>query len=151
MSINILINMGIKLKDIHPEINMFVNDLNFFGKQLSMKGYLPANSGNASILLSSDASEQVLRKVKYQTDKISFDSLPNLKKLRRDGRTHYNVESLEKDLLKKYVEKLDERLIIITATGAKLWDIERNPDKRICIFKMSPKLDGFHIMFGNKE
>ncbi len=143
--------MDTKLIGVTPELDQFINDLGSFSRHLALKGYLPANAGNASFVMGKEGTNAVLSAFHRQTELISFEHLAELKNIRHDGRTYYNAESVPIDSIKPLIRDLAGKVVPITATGAKLWDVDRNPDKRLCLLEINQDADGFYLLFGNKE
>lgn len=139
------------LTGVHVELDEHINNLGFFGEHLGQIGLIPANGGDISILLGEKAAEAVLRKFRRQSELVLFSRLSELVHIRRDGRTHYNAESLPEEMIQSLVKPLAGRVVLVTATGTKLWDIARHPERRLCILEISDDGKGFYLLYGNHE
>lgn len=112
-----------ELTGVHPELDEHIQNLGFFGGHLGLAGVIPANGGDISILLGEEAGEAILHRFGRQNDLVLFSRLSELVRIRRDGRTHYNSESVPEEMIQDLIKPLAGRVAVITATGAKLWDI----------------------------
>ncbi len=136
---------------MHTELDRFVGDLAIFGRHLALKGIIPANAGDVSSVLSAEASKAISKQYSKQTGKLRFSRLAELRNIRRDGRNYYNAESVPDELVQPLLTEIASRVLVISATGAKLWDVERHPEKQLCLIRVTPDGRGFHILFGNEE
>ncbi|TSC55823.1 MAG: Uncharacterized protein Greene041639_497 [Parcubacteria group bacterium Greene0416_39] len=143
--------MANMLTGVHEELDEHIRNLGYFGEHLGLTGLIPANGGDISILLGEEAAEAVLRGFKPQSELILFRRLSELVHIRRDGRTHYNAESVPEEITQDLIRPLAGRVVVITATGAKLWDIARHPERRLCVLEVNPDGRGFHLLYGNRE
>lgn len=139
------------LVGVHNEVDQFVDDLAFFGEHLAAQGFLPGNGGDISCLLSLEAGAALLDRYGSSAQFFRFDDLTRLASIRADGRNYYNAESIREDLIRDHVEALAGRVLIVTATGAKLWDVARSPGRRVCVLQVSRDISGIHLLFGNAE
>lgn len=139
------------LTGIHEQIDQFIDDLGFFGTHLAYKNIIPGNVGDVSCLLTPEATEALLAIYGRSDRFFKFSNLADLLTIRNDGRNYYKAESIPESLLKEYIRPLAGRVLIITAAGAKLWDITRNPSKRLCAIQVSPNCEGIYLLYGNEQ
>lgn len=50
-----------------------------------------------------------------------------------------------------YPSEMDGRSLLITGTGTRFRDIEKNPEACLCVLRFSEKGDGYHILWGGKR
>jgi len=136
---------------IHEEIDQFVSDLTVFCRHVALRGSIPANAGDVSFLLSREAEETVLQRFDYTKTLHPFSSFSDMVEIRADGRDYFNAESFPAEVIQDHIQSLAGRLLVISATGSKLWDVERDAGKRLCIIQVSPNCDGIYVVYGNRE
>lgn len=143
--------MSVQLFGVHEEIDRFIGDLALFGKHLALRGFMPANAGDVSLVLSVEAGEIVLERFGQPKRFFPFSHLSELVEIRDDGRHYFNAESFPTEVIQGHIRPLAGRLLVITVTGAKLWDVERDAGRRLCIVEVSSECDGISIVYGNEE
>jgi len=124
----------------HPWINATIQELAHFGRALGALGCVPGNGGDVSVLIPPDVSSSLATK---ESIFVRFTDLDQLRALRGDARPYYRAQGTTFSNLDLPLDRLVGRMILTTTSGAKMWDLDRAPQRHFCIITVQEK--GFHL------
>jgi rhamnulose-1-phosphate aldolase len=134
------------LRGCHPWLDNVLNDLAFFGSHLSSAGCLPGNGGDVSVLLPAEVQEALCRNGTDNWPEFRFDRIPDLASYRRDRGPYYRAEPINPQLLRDAGgAALEDRAILATVSGGKIWDIGRRPERHLCVVLVTRACESFKL------
>jgi ribulose-5-phosphate 4-epimerase/fuculose-1-phosphate aldolase len=116
---------------LHPWVDETIRDLAHFGRTLGVLGCVPGNGGDISVLVPEEVAKS-LRATLPTGIQVPYAELSRLRDIRRDDRPYYRAQGQLLDELDLGTTALNGRLLFSTTSGAKIWDLDRDPDRYLC-------------------
>src|ERR1051325_9141643 len=104
---------------IHDEIDRAVKDLAFFGRRY--QAFHPSAGGDVSQIFSENVSDLLVRRFgKTSSRWFSIETIEELAKIRKDGRSGYRGEGVQDPKFYELIKPIARRVLLITCTGSQI-------------------------------